>query len=168
MAVGACAHQITGTAQAEPPSHIFPDLNQFSPADPGTYYVPLRGGPSYQFVTPTGLECRITLGSMGCTGNFSSDPYAPTDKLCSAAVPKDQATASPPYSYTINVSEGDCPAPSTAVSSRLLGDGHKLVANWGPQVGVFACAIGPIDRVSCIDKDHNRGFVIEPTGAWTF
>ncbi|WP_131813010.1 hypothetical protein [Mycolicibacterium peregrinum] len=167
LAVGACTHQVTGTARAEPAPRIFPDLSAFTPSDPDVFYVPLRGGPSYQFVTPTGVECRITLSSMGCTGRFSTDPYTPTDKLCASAGPKDQAKTSPPYSYTINVSDGDCPAGTTS-NSRRLDVGQKLVADWGPQVGAFTCAVGEHGLVACIDPRHNHGFVIEPTGAWTF
>lgn len=166
-AIAGCTRQSSGTAQAEPPPHVFPNLNEFTAVNPEDFYVPLRGGPSYQFTTPTSVGCEINFGGPWCSGKFSTEPYESTDNICSHAGRSNRGRPDREHAYSIERLDGEC-QPDTRPNVRLLGVGQKLVADWGPQVGVFTCAVGPVDRVACIDKGHNHGFVIEPTGAWTF
>lgn len=162
-----CTRQTTGTAIADPPPHVFPNLDNFTAVEAEKYYVPLRGGPTYQFVTASGVECTINLNGMGCHGNYPADPEKPNNKVCLSAIPKDQAKTHPPYTYTIEYSGGAC-SPSTVPSNLFLDVGKKLVADWGPTVGQFTCAVDAGELVACIDNDSNRGFVLQPGGSWTF
>jgi hypothetical protein len=167
LATTACTQQVAGTARAEPQTHVFPDLDQFTETTSDVYDVPLRGGPSVEFITPTGVECRITLGGPGCSGPFSTDPYRPGDAVCSSAYSTNHGRRDLPLTYTITSFQEKCPAPKTP-QDRLLPSGQKLVVDWGSESGEFTCAVGPADRVACIDGRGDHGFVIEPSGSWTF
>ncbi|MGW4099954.1 hypothetical protein [Mycobacterium sp. NPDC004974] len=165
--IAGCTRQISGTAQAEPQPHVFPNLDEFVSANPENFYVPLRGGPSYQFTTSTGVSCEINFGGPWCSGNFSPDPYESTDNVCSHAGRSNREHPDREHTYSINRLDDKCQS-EAGPKGRLLEVGQKLVADWGPQVGVFTCAVGENGLVACIDTRHNHGFVIEPTGAWTF
>jgi hypothetical protein len=165
LAIAACTRAQPGTASAQPAPHVFPDLSQFTEASPDTFHQPLRGGPSYVFYTPGGIVCTITLGTMGCSGKFSAQPYAADTTTCSFAQPADQTGPNPAHTYTISTLD-QCPSAPTA-SDPVLPAGHKLDVVSPPDTS-FTCAVGPAERVACIDQIRKHGFVIEPTGAWTF
>lgn len=163
----ACTEPVAGTARPEPPSHVVPDLQAFSSADPEKFYIPLRGGPVYRFSTPTGLNCQISLGDIGCSGRFSSDFYGPDDRTCSKVSQLRVGAVNYDRGFTIERIQEGC-EPS---AYPLLDTGQKIVLDWSrnhPEIGDKVCAVGPKDRIACIDSHTNRGFVIEPSGAWTF
>ena len=166
LVVAACARTERGTARTEPVPHVFPDLGRFTEANLAQYYVPLRGGPTYQFGTPSGLHCEFNGRGPWCSGRFSSNPYSPDDDVCSLGGRPNAATSNDEHVYQIERADKECQ--STAPDNdRILDAGNKLTIDW-PDAGKFACAVGPADRVACIDQIRNHGFVIEPTGAWTF
>ena len=163
----ACTRPITGTARPEPPPHVFPDLGAFTSADPEKFYIPLRGGPVYRFSTPAGLSCQISLGDIGCWGRFSSDFYGADDRSCSDVSQLRVGAVNYDRGFTIERIEDGC-EPS---DYPLLNVGQKIDLDWSrsnPEIGDKTCAVGPKQRIACIDGYTNRGFVIEPTGAWTF
>jgi len=162
VALVGCARQAAGPAHAEPQAHAFPDLSKFTAVQADTYYVPLHGGPTYRFVTQAAIRCEINLAGPWCAGRFSADPAGPND-VCSTVGPPNSGGGA---AYTIQRDDDEC-GPSTH-DDHVLDPEKKLVADWGPQVRVFTCAVGPRTRVACTDKDHNHGFVIESTGTWTF
>jgi hypothetical protein len=162
FAVAGCTREITGTARAEPPPHTVPDLSGFTDANLDQYYVPLRGGPSYQFATPSGLHCELNGRGPWCSGKFSSNAYGPSDDVCSLAGHPNSENAG--GIYTIERADDECRS-ATPDTAQLLGVGQKLTVDW-PGAGRFACGVGPANRVACLDGNH--GFVVEPTGAWTF
>lgn len=178
-----CAQHVSGTAQSQPqlevakpaetktlvekqPAQPLPKFDDFATVVAEKFYVPLRGGPTYQFVTATGVRCEINLNAMGCYANFP-DPDTPANTVCMSAIPKDQATSHPPYTYVIQYVEGEC-ARSSDRTDQVLEVGTKLVADWGPAVGQFTCAAGTRELVTCIDNHSSHGFVLQPTGSWTF
>jgi len=164
-AVVACGHTEPGTAVAEPAPHVFPNLDEFVADQSNAFYRPLRGGPSYVFYSPGGIVCSITLGSMACSGRFSDQPYGLDSTSCSFAQPVDQASANAPHTYEISPLP-TCPSGPTS-PDQILPAGRKFAVVSSPGTS-FTCAVGPAERVACIDQIHNHGFVIEPTGAWTF
>lgn len=163
----ACTQPVSGTARPAPPPHVVPNLQDFSSADPERFYIPLRGGPVYRFSTPTGLSCQISLGDIGCSGRLSSDFYGPDDRTCSDVSQLRVGAVNYDRGFTIERIEDGC-EPS---AYPLLDVGQKIVLDWSrnnPGLGDKICAVGPKQRIACIDGYTNRGFVIEPTGAWTF
>ncbi len=84
--------------------------------------------------------------------------------MCWLAGRPNAATPNDEHVYQIERAGKECQ--STAPDNdRILEAGNKLTIDW-PDAGKFACAVGRPNRVACIDGNH--GFVIEPTGAWTF
>jgi hypothetical protein len=71
----------------------------------------------------------------------------------------EQASRSEPFRF--ERSDGLC-SPST---DTLLDVGQKLtlVAN-----DTTTCVVGANDLVACIDGDNQHGFVLQPSGSWTF
>ena len=167
LAGAGCAREGTGTAAAEPPAHEFPNLDQFAPVDVAPFRSEERGGPVIQFSTTAGVQCKITLASPSCGGRFSADAYGPGDTPCATVFVESYAPDGTPDPYEIQRSGDDCTS-NEAPSYRVLEPGSKLVVDWGPGQGRYVCAVGPVDRVACIDEQHHQGFVIEPSGAWTF
>lgn len=139
-----------------------PDFGQFTARDPESFFVPLRGGPSYQFVTPAGFSCELNFGGMRCSGVFS-DTGRPIADGCSAVGPTNNGRATPPYTYTFTRREGKC---AVSEGKQLLDVGEKVVAPL--QVGVFTCAVDLDRRLMCLDDRENHGFVLQPSDSWTF
>lgn len=159
----ACTHTTPGTAHADPSSHVVPGLDDFAEVDPTPYYEAMRGGPVYRFVTPTGYSCGINLAGPWCIGNFQPDTPRHTESACfqidtesvTGRAPDDPAYAVVPY-------DGQCPSAIPSTRAPLLDVGRKILLD------TATCAVGEQGLVACIDTRHNHGFVIEPTGAWTF
>ena len=144
----------------------FPDLDSFHPVDPAHYTVQnARGGGGVFFATPDGLQCgwaSLASGpdahvSAGCVGPIPGLPEAAPvgDQGCeSVNVASDLASDLGPYIFQ----KGTCPV----ITSPLLNVGEKITA------ANTTCVVGADRLTACIDPTLNRGFVLQPSGSWTF
>lgn len=151
------------TAHAQPPK--FPDLDTFQPVDPAPFTAAARAGGGAYFVTPDGLQCSVPHPyqpddhvSASCAGPLPGLPdSAPRGKAGCSAVgsPTSLPTDLGPYSFQ----EGTgCPV----LTTPLLDVGQKITT-----AGI-TCAVGADRLTACIDPVLNRGFVLQPSGSWTF
>lgn len=151
------------TAHAEPPK--FPDVDAFQPADPARYTANARAGGAAYFLTPDGLQCVIPASgksgehvSASCIGQL---PGLPTDAPvgsdgCSAVgSPTQYPTDLAPYTFQQGTG---CPI----ITAPLLDIGRKITKS------DITCLVGADRLTACIDPVLNRGFVLQPSGSWTF
>jgi hypothetical protein len=153
-----------GVATATPPG--FPDVNAFQPVDSAPYTSHFgRGGGGVFFATPDGLQCGWASLTNGPTDHVSAVCNGPIPGLPDAA-PRGRdgcemvgvASTMPldlgPYGFY----DGGCPV----ITSPVLNAGEKITgAN-------TTCLVGTDRLIACIDPILNRGFVLQPSGSWTF
>jgi hypothetical protein len=152
-----------GIAAAAPPG--FPDLNAFQPVDPARYTAAAFGPGAAYFVTPDGVQCVLP------------NPYKPSDHVsasCDGPLPglPDNAPVGDDGCSTVSTSSSlpddlgpygfhkgtGCPI----LTSPLLSVGQEITT------GGITCVVGADRLTACIDPILNRGFVIQPSGSWTF
>jgi hypothetical protein len=152
-----------GTATAAPPG--FPDLNAFQPVDPAHYAMGGRGGGQTFFATPDGIQCGWPLTdkpddhvSAGCAGPIPGLPdNAPVGADGCSAVGTSTSLPSDLGPYGFHKGTG-CPV----ITSQMLNVGQKISAS------NITCVVGADRLTACIDLILNRGFVLQPSGSWTF
>jgi len=152
-------------AQPPAPPPTFPDLNTFQPVDPAAYTASPRAGGATYFTTPDGLQCVLPKPakagdhvSASCDGPLPGLPAdAPIGKDgCSAvATPTSLPTDVGPYSFQAGTG---CPV----LTTPLLNVGQKITT------AGLTCVVGADRLTACIDPTLNRGFVLRPSGSWTF
>jgi hypothetical protein len=154
VAAAVCACTSPAPVKAEPPQG-FPDLNEFTAVDPAKYRV---GGRA--FASPKQISCVLDHGpqkSIVCSGNnIKGMPENVPGSGCPIVHKLDETTSDTPYSFELV--EPDC------ASSRFvpISAGQKLSGDNG------TCAVGEDSLVACIDADNKHGFVLQPSGSWTF
>lgn len=138
---------------AAPPAN-FPDLNTFTAVDPEDYHV---SGTS--FLSPDRIDCVLDFGPHGvtvCSGAIPGMPASTQGSGCAWVHKADPATIDAPY--VLEHSDDAC---ATSLA-RPIQSGKKLVGKNG------TCAVGDGGLVACIDADNKHGFVLQPSGSWTF
>lgn len=154
-------------AQAAPPN--FPDFTGFAVVT-DTHLAPYRGGSpqTVKFSTPDGVYCGIdTLAGTGPAARC----YGPLPGIQGLAVTTDpNAAASCDFgvaqlhsanSGVISSFRGDCP--SDLAGAKVLAVGQKVV------VDAITCGVAMGNITACIDRtDGGHGFVLQPSGSWTF
>jgi hypothetical protein len=158
-----CSRAAPGIATATPPN--FPDLNAFQSVDPAPYTAAARAGGAAYFVTPDGLQCSLPNPnkpgdhvSASCDGPLPGLPgNAPvgSDGCSVVGPPTSVPTDLGPYSFQKGTG---CPV----VTSPLLNVGQKITK------ADITCVVGADRLTACIDPILNRGFVLQPSGSWTF
>jgi hypothetical protein len=142
-------------ARGQPPG--FPDLNAFTEAPSGLNFSrPERWANGFAFFrTPDGIRCMV--GSITrCSGELPGLPahYGP----CAAVLQTyEEATRSEPFRFE-NSDDQCAPSPD-----QLLDLGQKLTLTTN---FVTTCVVGAGRVTACIQNDH--GFVLQPSGSWTF
>lgn len=151
LGLAACSSAPT---TATPPAN-FPDLNAFAAIDPND---PKR---TYDlFVSPEQISCSLDAGpqkeSIECSGSLLRLPDSVTGAGCPTVRKVGDSTDAP---YAFERSEPECG------SSRFmpLAAGRKIVGKNGN-----TCVVGDGGLVACIDADNKHGFVLKPSGSWTF
>ncbi len=149
-------------SSAAPPG--FPDVDSFQSVDPAQYTMQSgRGGGGVFFATPDGLQCgwaSLASGpdahvSVGCSGPIPGLPGAGPGGGCDGVnVATALASDLGPYLFQ----KGTCPV----ITSPLLNVGQKITA------ANTTCVVGADRLTACIDPILNRGFVLQPSGSWTF
>jgi hypothetical protein len=162
-----CSQTTPGDAHSEPAAPQFPDLSSYSAVKAEQFYLPLRGGPSYEFITPNQIHCRTTLGGIACSGNLPAVPdSAPEEKGDGCAlVEGDLSTSGHTGPYSFSRGNGQCP-PFGGDHFETLAAGQKTTL-YMFQTSTVTCGVGPNDLLACTDTD-SHGFVVQPSGSWTF
>jgi hypothetical protein len=140
-------------AGAAPPN--FPDLDAFHAVDATAYSRPFsyaeRWANVYSFfTTPDGLSCAVGPGSW-CTGNLPGVDGA-TAGPCGSV---HQAGDGQPFEFSVGHER--CTA-----EDHLLQPGQKLT----DVLTGTTCVVGENRLTACIEGNH--GFVLQPSGSWTF
>jgi hypothetical protein len=149
LALAACS---STPATAQPPQG-FPDVRDFTAVSPDD---PKSTLPSFR--TPEQVSCVVDFGdrsSVVCSGNLRGLPESVGGAGCPSVRKADTSAEDAPYEF--ERSGPDC-ASSRAM---LLSAGQKVVGKNG------TCVIGD-QLVACIDADNRHGFVLQPSGSWTF
>lgn len=142
------------------------DWQQFDPdGSPGKGYL-------VRFTTPDGsTRCSILNGlSASCVGNIvgmsnSAPDYARDHDTFagngSGSCPGVLFDASDPQKpqYAFRKNGGGCPP---FADTKTLGAGQKLVKHQ------MRCVVGEGNLTACINTATNHGFVLQPSGSWTF
>jgi len=153
LTLSACAQ--SSQPGREPPNG-FPNLNEFQAVDPADYPATMAN-----FYSPGGVHCLLDWGqeqSVICGGNVPGVPDTVPGTGCPYVRKLDQSS-SHDEPYVIMRDQGQC---VTARSVKTMQAGRKLTkAN-------ATCAVGKDDLVACIDADNKHGFVLKPSGSWTF
>ena len=140
---------------ASPPSR-FPDLGAFTAVDPGDY----DDLGATKFLSPNEqVNCLLDRGpheSVICLG-FPGVPDSVAGTGCATVRKADESDGDGPYAITRSGS--GC---VTARSVRPMNAGRKLVGKNA------TCVAGEDQLVACIDADNRHGFVLRPSGSWTF
>ena len=140
---------------ASPPSH-FPDLGASTAVDPGDY----DDLGATKFLSPNEqVNCLLDRGphqSVICLG-FQGARDSVAGAGCAMVRKADESNGDGPYAITRSGS--GC---VTARSVRPMNAGRKLVGKNA------TCVVGKDQLVACIDASNRHGFVLQPSGSWTF
>lgn len=148
----------TGTAAAAPPR--FPDLDAFTPVNAGQYALQqAKASPAIKFATPDGLECGISLYG-------PDDPTIRTYAWCIGPIPGIPDDAPVVHGPTDKVMSngagfvrggGGAPGPQ-----KVVEVGQKISS------ANITCVVGADRLTARINRVDNHGFVLQPSGSWTF
>jgi hypothetical protein len=91
-----------------------------------------------------------------CSGDIQGIPASASGNGCPVVRKVDESSSNSPYS--LHREEPDC------ASSRVMPiqTRQKISGTNG------TCAVGENELVACIDADNKHGFVLQPSGSWTF
>lgn len=171
LIVSACHTTTPGPTPPHPASKTFPDLSFFTTVDWQQFDSggsPARGY-LVRFSTPDGTtRCNILNGlTASCVGNIAgmpssapeysrdNDTFAGNDSGSCAGVLLDATDSQ----YSFRRSGGGCPPFADA---KTLQACQKLVKYQ------ITCAVGDGTMTACINTATNHGFVLQPSGSWTF
>jgi hypothetical protein len=150
LGLAACS----STPKTTNPPDGFPDLGAFTAADPEDFTV---SGKS--FVSPDQIDCVLDFGPDSvtvCNGMIRGLPASVPGTGCVLVRKPDPSRAGSPYAF--EHSGRVC----TSSRAMPMEAGKKLVGKNG------TCAVGDDGLVACIDADNRHGFVLKPSGSWTF
>lgn len=150
-----CLAGTTLAPQACAQPQQFPDLSAFAEAPtPSQFSRPDKWANGYMFFrTPDGVNCMIGA-TKTCYGNLPGLAPAQTS-ACSSVMQDDPSTP-----FRFNRSDQQC-VPAT---DAVLNPGYKLTF----EARGTTCVVGQDRLTACIDTWHNHGFVLQPSGSWTF
>lgn len=173
----ACCGAILGNspvAQALPPG--FPDIDKFTAVDPalfihpGAKYPQRSYGDDAAFWTPDGVYCQwgSSAGiegfrSIRCVGNIPGVPEMVPNHGAPGCTALESKGGSPSGMLVFSHLDLDACANSQRRDwSAVLPVGHKLDAP------AITCAVGEGNVTACVDRFLYKGFVLAPSGSWTF
>lgn len=138
---------------AAPPAN-FPDLSAFTEETSANFTQSGTG-----FTAPNEISCVLDFGPHDvtvCNGHIPNVPDSTPGTGCVLVHKADPATSDAPYVFQHSGAE--------CASSRRphISVGRKLTTKNS------TCAVGDDGLVACIDADHKHGFVLKPSGSWTF
>ncbi len=147
----------TATASAAPAG--FPNVAGFTQVDPAPFARPLTREQRWEvgylfFRTPDGMNCAIGPTSW-CSGAIPGLPA-----LEQSACPSVHQGASPAEPFAFGQSDQACFRTNDAllnIGQKLTDDAHEVT-----------CVVGIDNLTACINTATNHGFVLQPSGSWTF
>lgn len=169
------------TACAQP--HNFPDLSQFTEIGPDNpiFRTNRTGGHDAEFTTPDGLHCDAGAHGQSCQSDkLGAIPGFPSDARhldlspCGpAAESVNSSDSGSEFVYTRNC-EGTTASSvlhpgqkATVVDTVSCTMGDYQIPHCTPGIhGKATCAVGANRLTACTNGTH--GFVIQPSGSWTF
>lgn len=169
------------TAFAQPPT--FPDLSEFTEIaqDSPIFTTNRIGGYDAVFATPDGLHCAAAADSQSCQttkagempGFPSNAPHQELSPCGPVAESVNSSDSGSEFVYTRNC-ESTAASPVlqpgqkvTVVKTVSCTIGDYQIPNCTPGVrGKATCAVGANRLTACTNGKH--GFVIQPSGSWTF
>ncbi|KAA0096854.1 hypothetical protein CIW49_19610 [Mycolicibacterium sp. P1-18] len=142
------------TSASPPPN--FPNVDAFTAVDAGDY----DDLGDTNFLSPNEqVDCALDWGpheSVICNG-IPGVPASVAGAGCPTVRKADESGGDAPYAITRT--DGGC---VTARSVKPMNAGRKLVGKNA------TCVVGEDELVACIDADKRHGFVLQPSGSWTF
>lgn len=156
---GLAAIGLTGTATANATPPGFPDITGFTQVDPAQFARPLTRSQRWEsgyffFRTPDGISCAIGPTSW-CVGALPG-LTARQQSACSSVHQGESPTE--PFAY------GQSDQACVPTDDPILTPGHKLTID----AYEITCAVGTGSTTACINTATNHGFVLRPSGSWTF
>ena len=152
VALGLTACTSAPETYSPPPG--FPDLSSFTEETSPDFTAS-----GFAFDTSQQISCVLDFGPHNitvCSGNIRGVPDSVQGSGCVAVRKPDPATTEASYVF-------DRSGPKCVTSRRpTIEPGKKLTADNG------TCAAGDDGLVACIDADNRHGFVLQPSGSWTF
>lgn len=145
-------------ASAAPPG--FPDLSLFKEVHDGrTFTRPDKWANGYAFFrTPDGLNCMIG-GVRRCSGPLPGLPVQYSGECAAVLQTHEESSRSEPFKFE-EPAKGCVPP-----TDDLLNIGQKLTLTANHTT---TCVVGKDRLTACIDGDGKHGFVLQPSGSWTF
>ncbi|MUL85736.1 MULTISPECIES: hypothetical protein [unclassified Mycolicibacterium] len=137
-----------------PPPTGFPNLSAFTAVDPKDFKL---GGRA--FVSPEQISCVLDVGphkSVVCGGNIEGISDSVSGSGCPEV--RKPENGSSDAAYVISRPDGEC----VTARYKPITTGKKLEGDNS------TCVVGKDNLVACIDADHKHGFVLQPSGSWTF
>ncbi|MFV8173304.1 hypothetical protein [Mycolicibacterium peregrinum] len=154
--IGASCLQPLPTAAAQPDG--FPDVSKFTEIS-GNFSRPGEVWNGYAFFrTPDGLNCAVG-STTWCKGDIPG--LATEQKGVCAYVIQDNSRGTPPLAFSIEPADHLCPTSSDS----LLDVGQKLTF---PANNTTTCVVGENRMTACVNAQGAHGFVLQPSGSWTF
>lgn len=157
------------TACAQP--HGFPDLSKFTEIAPDNpvFLTNRVGGYTATFTTPDGLLCYASNGNQSCESDklgvmpgFPSDARhldtAPCGPASERVVSADNGSE---FVYTHNCEDTAAFPPLRPGQKATVGTPSEPITT-----GKVTCVVGDNRLTACTNGTH--GFVIQPSGSWTF
>lgn len=143
----------SGVSTAEPPS--FPDLASLNDVTSEYLGHTPRDADSFHFATADGYWCGGDSRGVSCFGQLpglQDLPFGPMQGPCEVGDARAYGTGS-----AITRNHRDCPS---ATTFKVLNAGQKVT------LGSAVCGVLPGDITACTNGTH--GFVLDPSGSWTF
>jgi hypothetical protein len=154
-------------ASAQPPG--FPDLSGFADMTAAFTTHENRGGaPGVNFSTPDGLTCGFPTPPnpgpdsqmVSCDGPFPGLASIPVSNASQGACDLGSVNALAGTPSQINHFRGPCPSPP---GRQVLNPGQKVSS------GNVTCGVAGGNITACINTgEGEHGFVLQPSGSWTF
>ncbi len=142
-----------GSAAAEPPE--FPDLNGLADVTQDYMGSTPRDAQGFRFAVADGYTCGGNVNSVSCLGTLQGlqdFPFGPMEGACEVGEAKAFATGS-----SISRDHRNC---QSTQGVKVLNPGQKV------SHGSVTCGLLPGDITACTTGAH--GFVLQPSGSWTF
>lgn len=154
--IGTGCLQHLPAAAAQPDG--FPDVTKFTEIN-GDFSRPGEVWNGYAvFRTPDGLNCAVGP-STWCSGDIPGLP-AEQKGVCTYVI-QDNSDGAPPLPFSIHPVDRQCPTNSNS----LLDVGQKLTL---PANHTTTCVVGENRMTACVNAQGAHGFVLQPSGSWTF
>lgn len=167
--LSACTRLVAGTANSEPP-RVFPNLDEFTAVSSAEYEHLQHWGNTVYFEAPSGIRCSLSgYFTMTCTHipfDIQASDSGGNPAGCKSVGPVTTPSRASGNTYHFYRQSEPCGAGDQDMFKPLPDQSKiSLEVDGSP---LFTCAAKGTDLVACIANDENHGFVLRPSGSWTF